>query len=226
MLPTAGRCPGGEPPRSRRTSRRRRGIPRACRRFRRPCRPPRGPGRGEPRKQCEYVVYAMKHGSHCVHDRCLPGVYRHPVNTSRKRHRTEKPVPLLIDLLEITSADATVPAPFMGHRHDRRGLHGHRPQAPRHPADRELLHGLVQNTPRNDQRNRPRSRPRVARGVPTDEKGHTSFLNLCGPISQVMCRLTLCDGLQRRLTTGAGGGAVGSGGHIADTLIGTGKGLR
>ena len=72
------------------------------------------PSRGEFRKQCEYVVYAVKGGFHRVHDRCLPGVYRHKVIASRKRHLTEKPVPLLIDLLEITPSDATVLDPFMG----------------------------------------------------------------------------------------------------------------
>ena len=49
-----------------------------------------------------------------VHDRCLPGIYRHTVNTADKVHLTSKPIPLIRDLLAVTPEGGTVLDPFLG----------------------------------------------------------------------------------------------------------------
>ena len=69
---------------------------------------------GKFRQQCEYVVFATK-GRFVAHTRaCLPGVYACPVIAAQKLHLTSKPVSLLVDLLAITTPQATVLDPFMG----------------------------------------------------------------------------------------------------------------
>lgn len=70
------------------------------------------PGRFRP--QCEYVVFASKGALAAPSRACLPGVYAHTVNHTRKLHLASKPVPLLLDLLAITLPDAVVLDPFMG----------------------------------------------------------------------------------------------------------------
>jgi site-specific DNA-methyltransferase (adenine-specific) len=70
---------------------------------------------GEFRRQCEYVVFGVKGKLAPAHRRCLPGVYRHSIIAHQKRmHMTEKPLPLIHDLLDVTPDDATVLDPFMG----------------------------------------------------------------------------------------------------------------
>jgi len=73
------------------------------------------PSKGEFKNQCEYVLVGSKDKFAPVHERCLPGVFRQSiVSGQRRRHMTEKPVPLLRDLLEITPEGGTVLDPFMG----------------------------------------------------------------------------------------------------------------
>lgn len=73
------------------------------------------PSKGEFKRQCEYVLVGTKGKFAPQHGRCLPGVYRHCIVTGKnRRHMTEKPVPLLRDLLEVTPEDGTVLNPFAG----------------------------------------------------------------------------------------------------------------
>ncbi|GAB7080829.1 DNA-methyltransferase [Megalodesulfovibrio paquesii] len=69
---------------------------------------------GEFRRDAEYVVYAVKPPFQRVHDRCLPGIFRHAVNTAAKVHLTSKPIPLIKDLLAVTPEGGTVLDPFLG----------------------------------------------------------------------------------------------------------------
>ncbi len=72
------------------------------------------PHLGSFRRDAEFVVHAAK-GKATPHTRqCFPGVYKHAVNTAQKVHLTEKPVPLIKDLLAVTPAGATVLDPFLG----------------------------------------------------------------------------------------------------------------
>lgn len=67
------------------------------------------------KNQCEYVLVGVKgfHGK--VHNQSLPGLYRVSiVSGSKRRHSTEKPVPLLTGLLKIAPEGGTVLDPFMG----------------------------------------------------------------------------------------------------------------
>ncbi|MEG6551746.1 site-specific DNA-methyltransferase [Desulfocurvibacter africanus] len=69
---------------------------------------------GDFKRDAEFIVTGSK-GKPVTHTRrCLPGVYRHTVNAGRKVHLTEKPVPLLKDLLEVTQPGCTVLDPFAG----------------------------------------------------------------------------------------------------------------
>lgn len=73
------------------------------------------PSKGEFRRQCEFVLIGTKGKFEPAHGRCLPGVFRHSIVSGRKRkHMTEKPVPLLRDLLEITHEGGTILDPFAG----------------------------------------------------------------------------------------------------------------
>lgn len=67
------------------------------------------------KSQCEYVLVGVK-GYHArAHKRCLPGLYRVSIVSGKKRlHSTEKPVPLLTELLEIAPQGGIVLDPFMG----------------------------------------------------------------------------------------------------------------
>lgn len=47
-------------------------------------------------------------------DPCLPGVYSYPVVGAKKQHMTEKPLPLMYDLMQIVPAGGTVLDPFCG----------------------------------------------------------------------------------------------------------------
>lgn len=74
------------------------------------------PQKGRFRNQCEYIVWGSN-GPLPV-DRgvgCLPGVFSYANVPSQSRvHQTEKPIPLLSDLLEIVPEGAVVLDPFMG----------------------------------------------------------------------------------------------------------------
>jgi len=73
------------------------------------------PSKGEFRRQCEFILLGVKDKLRPAHERCLPGVFRHCIVTgTKRRHMTEKPVPLLRNLLEITPEGGTVLDPFMG----------------------------------------------------------------------------------------------------------------
>lgn len=72
------------------------------------------PDRGRFRNQAEYVLFATKGRFERATDRCLPGVYRHSVDTAHKVHLTGKPVSLLRELLEVAKPDGLVLDPFMG----------------------------------------------------------------------------------------------------------------
>ncbi len=72
------------------------------------------PTLGDFKRDAEFIITGSK-GKPLTHTRrCLPGVYRHHVNANRKVHLTEKPVPLLTDLLEVTMPGCTVLDPFAG----------------------------------------------------------------------------------------------------------------
>lgn len=72
------------------------------------------PQTGKFRQQCEYIIFATK-GPFVPQTRaCLPGVFSYPVIPAQKMHLTSKPVPLIEDLLAVTSPQATVLDPFMG----------------------------------------------------------------------------------------------------------------
>lgn len=45
---------------------------------------------------------------------CLPGSFTYPVVGAKKQHMTEKPVPLMVDLLAIVPEDGIVLDPFAG----------------------------------------------------------------------------------------------------------------
>lgn len=72
------------------------------------------PMRGQFRAQAEYVLFASKGRFERATDRCLPGVFRHSVNTARKVHLTSKPEALMRELLEVAKPGGTVLDPFMG----------------------------------------------------------------------------------------------------------------
>lgn len=72
------------------------------------------PDRGRFRNQAEYVLFATKGRFERATDRCLPGVYRHSVDTAHKVHLTGKPVSLLRELLEVAKPGGLVLDPFMG----------------------------------------------------------------------------------------------------------------
>ncbi|WP_428568696.1 MAG: DNA-methyltransferase [Solidesulfovibrio sp. DCME] len=69
---------------------------------------------GSFRRDCEFVVHAVKSPSRTFTRRCFPGVYRHPVNPAAKVHLTSKPIKLLVDLLAITPEGGAILDPFLG----------------------------------------------------------------------------------------------------------------
>jgi site-specific DNA-methyltransferase (adenine-specific) len=69
---------------------------------------------GEFRRDCEFIVYGSK-GRYQTHTRhCLPCIYSHAVNPAGKRHITGKPLPLLVELMQIVKPGGTVLDPFLG----------------------------------------------------------------------------------------------------------------
>ncbi|AMK10839.1 DNA-methyltransferase [Pseudodesulfovibrio indicus] len=73
------------------------------------------PAKGEFKRQCEFVLIGSKGKLAPATERCLPGVFRHSIVSGGKRqHLTEKPVPLLRDLLQISPEGCTILDPFAG----------------------------------------------------------------------------------------------------------------
>lgn len=73
------------------------------------------PSLGDFRRQCEYLVVGTKGKFAPAHRQCLPGVFTHSVVTSaRRKHLTEKPIPLLQELLAVVPEGGTVLDPFAG----------------------------------------------------------------------------------------------------------------
>lgn len=72
------------------------------------------PTLGEFRRDTEFILYARKNRRGPVGRKCLPGMYRYAVDASRKRHITGKPLPLMVDLMEIVTPHGTVLDPFLG----------------------------------------------------------------------------------------------------------------
>ena len=73
------------------------------------------PLKGEFKRQCEFILVGTKGKFDPAHGRCLPGLFRQSiVSGPARKHMTEKPVPLLRNLLEVTRPGATILDPFMG----------------------------------------------------------------------------------------------------------------
>lgn len=74
------------------------------------------PQKGRFRNEFEFVVWGSNGPMPFDRDvGCLPGYYKYPNVASKDRqHQTEKPLPLIEDLLEIVPKGATVLDPFMG----------------------------------------------------------------------------------------------------------------
>jgi site-specific DNA-methyltransferase (adenine-specific) len=70
---------------------------------------------GEFTRQCEFVLFGVKEKLNRTHRRCLPGVFKQSIVAHQRRmHLTEKPIPLLEALLDVTPEAATILDPFMG----------------------------------------------------------------------------------------------------------------
>ena len=69
---------------------------------------------GSFRRDTEFVVHAVKTPAKAFTRRCFPGVFNHRVVAAEKVHLTGKPLPLLVDLLGVTSEGGTVLDPFTG----------------------------------------------------------------------------------------------------------------
>ncbi|MDM4015964.1 DNA-methyltransferase [Roseiconus lacunae] len=67
------------------------------------------------RPQSEFIIHARKAGkldrNRAVY---LPGVFRHTTRFNNKRHVTEKPLGLMLDLMKIAPEGGTVCDPFQG----------------------------------------------------------------------------------------------------------------
>ncbi|MDR1946538.1 MAG: site-specific DNA-methyltransferase [Desulfovibrio sp.] len=69
---------------------------------------------GEFRRDCEFIVYGSKGRYKPFTRRCLPCIYSHAANPAKRLHISGKPLPLLIDLMEIVAPGGTVLDPFAG----------------------------------------------------------------------------------------------------------------
>lgn len=69
---------------------------------------------GSFKRDCEFVVHAVKAPAKAYTRRCFPGVFAHRVVPADKVHLTGKPLPLLVDLLGVVPEGGTVLDPFMG----------------------------------------------------------------------------------------------------------------
>jgi len=72
------------------------------------------PTLGDFKRDAEFVICGSKGKPGTYSRTCFPGVHRHSVNAGRKIHLTEKPVPLLEDLLATTRPGGIVLDPFAG----------------------------------------------------------------------------------------------------------------
>lgn len=72
------------------------------------------PMRGEFKRDSEFIVFGCKGKYSPPTSRCLPGIYSHTVNQSKKRHISAKPLQLIKDLMEIIPEGGTVLDPFVG----------------------------------------------------------------------------------------------------------------
>lgn len=69
---------------------------------------------GSFKRDAEFVVHAAKAPAKTFTRRCFPGVFNHRVVAANKVHLTGKPVPLLVDLLQVTPEGGMVLDPFLG----------------------------------------------------------------------------------------------------------------
>ena len=74
------------------------------------------PQKGRFRQQCEYLVWGTKGPMNEQTEICLPGFFTYVTMASNngKEHIAEKPLSLMIDILEITRSGAVILDPFMG----------------------------------------------------------------------------------------------------------------
>ncbi len=72
------------------------------------------PQKGRFRQQCEYVVWGTAGPMVEQTDLCLPGFFTYVVNASEKHHQTGKPIPLMVDILEVTRPGGVILDPFAG----------------------------------------------------------------------------------------------------------------
>ncbi len=74
------------------------------------------PQKGRFRQQCEYVVWGTNGPMGEKTDLCLPGFFSYVTLATNKgkKHIAEKPLSLMIDILNITQTGATILDPFMG----------------------------------------------------------------------------------------------------------------
>lgn len=72
------------------------------------------PMMGAFRRDCEFVIHAVKAPAKAWTRRCFPGVYHYNVVAAQKIHLTSKPLALLKDLLGIVVEGGTVLDPFAG----------------------------------------------------------------------------------------------------------------
>jgi len=66
------------------------------------------------RRDCEFVIHAVKAPTRLWSRRCFPGYFQYNVVAAEKVHLTSKPLPLLVDLLGIVPEGGTVLDPFVG----------------------------------------------------------------------------------------------------------------
>lgn len=69
---------------------------------------------GEFRRDSEFIVYACKGRLQRHTTRCLPGVFKYPVNAAEKVHLTSKPIQLMAELMSIVPEGGTILDPFLG----------------------------------------------------------------------------------------------------------------
>ena len=69
---------------------------------------------GSFKRDAEFVIHAVKAPAKVHSRRCFPGVYHYNVVAAEKVHLTGKPVPLLVDMLQVTPEGGTILDPFMG----------------------------------------------------------------------------------------------------------------
>ena len=66
------------------------------------------------RRDCEFIIHAVKAPARVWSRRCFPGCFQYNVVAGEKVHLTGKPVPLLVDLLQVTPEGGVILDPFTG----------------------------------------------------------------------------------------------------------------